>query len=333
MARKTQAPPENQPDDVEDLRRQLSELRTRNSELESNFRTESEKRMAAERAQMSEEERRIAAEQDACNSLLDSLKGQADSIEGQIAQLADEPGHGSDIAKLNRQLARIESQLLSEEGRKDYLQSERDRAKSKAANPPPAPTVGRKLANGVPTDNFSPATKAWLDAHPKAYTDASYCKRAIGYAGLAANVEDITPDTPEFFAFIEEKLGERHAAPQNDENGDEEIPNADSPYSRPEPEPGDDTGEEIGDAAPSKPQARAAGPGSMSSVLASPSRSIPGAKPGKGGRVPALTPDQKAAADALYGSIRNPADRYAKYAANMKFMSETYSPEYFGQAN
>lgn len=331
MAKKSQpvaAEQTNQsPDEAEQLREELATLRGTLSSTESALREERTARQQAQLAQMSEAERRIAAEQDSCESLLTSLSGQADGLEAQIASLSDEPGHGAEIAKLTRQLSQVTAKVYGEEQRKAWLAEQREQAKTRTA---PQPTTDRKLANGIPTANFSPATRAWLDKHPKAYEDAAYCKRLVAYAAVAKDIEGLDDNSPDFFAFIEEKMGERQAPPAPrvaaPEDG-EEIPTAESPYSQTTPTP---ASAEV-DYEPVRPQPRAAGPGSISTV-AVPSRTIPGSTPTGSGRAPVLSAQERETADNLYASdpkCKTAADRYAKYARNKTFMG-SYQQSHFG---
>lgn len=324
----------DQPDEQESLRQELEQYKQRAVAAENALRDEQAGRRRAELATMSEQEQRIVAQQESCESNLSALGGQADSLEAQIAQLADEPGHGAEIAKLNRQMSRVEGQILEETRRKNYLAEQRELAKTKRETPP-APT-GRTLANGFPIERFSAATNAWLDKHPRAFTDRDYVEQLIVASGTAVKVKHLTPDTPEYFAFVEDLLGEapvRRVAPQNDD-GEELIPDADSPYSQPGPAAGD--GEEIVTPTARNPQPRAAGSGSLAAA-APPSRSIPGNRPAPGSkRLPALTPEQRQVANELYASdptCKTEADRLRKYQEGMTFMAG-YSPQYFGgQAN
>jgi hypothetical protein len=329
---------ENSPsnsDETEQLRQQLEELRGRAASAESALRDERTARQRAELAQMGETERRIVADQEACDTLLDSLNSQADGIEKQIAALADEPGHGAEVAKLNREAARIEAKILQEGQRKDYLASVREKAKEQRAAPQPS-AGDRPLANGYSTANMSPQTKAWLDAHPKAYTDIGYCKRVIAYAINATDLEGIQADTPEYFSYLEEKIGDRQPQrreAQTDDDEGEEVASAESPYSRPGPAAASasaaNDGDEL-DYTPRNPQTRAAGPGSIAAV-APPSRSIPGNRNAGGSkRTAALTADERVVADQLYPQMKNPADRYKRYAENRDFMNQDYRPNHFG---
>ena len=336
MARKSQVtteePTGSEPDETEQLRQQLEEMRGRLSSTESALREERGNRQRAELATMGEQERRIVAEQEACENSLNALSGQADSLEAQIASLADEPGHGAEVAKLNRQMSRVEAQILDETRRKNLLAEQRERAK---AQPAPKVTSARPLANGLSTENFSPATQSWLEKHPQAYSDAAYVKRILAHAVAAVDIEGIPADSPEFFSYIEEKTGEkqpaRRAAPPADD-GEDLIATAESPYSQTSPSAQD--GDEV-DYTSRNPQPRAAGPGAIASA-APPSRSIPNSRQPTGPkRTPLLSAEERQVANELYASDPNcktEADRLRRYADSKAFMS-TQNRMHFGAAN
>ena len=153
---------------------------------------------------------------------------------------------------------------------------------------------------------------------------------ASAHALAAVDVEGIAVDTPDYFAYIEEKTGERQAPRQaaDVDDGDDIMPTAESPYSRPTQA---DDGGEI-DYTPRQPQARAAGPGSIAAA-APPSRSIPNQRaPAASKRVPALTPDEREVANELFASdpsCKTEADRLRLYAERKAFM-DTYRPSHFG---
>lgn len=54
--------------------------------------------------------------------------------------------------------------------------------------------------------DYSPKAKGWIEQHQEYLTDKSFRERATK-AHYLAGIEGIKDDTPEYFAFIEEKLG------------------------------------------------------------------------------------------------------------------------------
>lgn len=300
-------------DDVAELKRLLAEAQANANTFRVQAREASEGRRKAEMQNMSAQERALVSDQEACDSRIDAMEGEAQSYEDQIAQLADEPGHGKEIAALNRKLASVSAKLETESNRKALLADQRE--KFKVQPKPEAESNGndRVLANGSKLSQYGTKTQAWLEAHPKAFTDARYLARAILAAQEATSLEDIEDQSADYFAFIEDKLGERAqvAAPAD--------PDA------------DDAGEDVGGQTehrtiqhdsyqPEKPQNRAAGPGSMAAV-APPTRNIPTGGNGNPRRAAALSSEEKEVADSLYSNLPA-ADRYVRYAEGKKYMKQ-----------
>ena len=130
---------------------------------------------------------------------------------------------------------------------------------------------------------ISSAAASWISAHPQFNTDQAYRAAAIG-ADAIAKRRGIRVDSPEYFEFIEEQLGER------------------TPVEEDEPAP-----------------RRAA---STSTAMA-PSRSTPAAGGGGKVQRFSLTAAEKDMADATMRHISDPVTRYKRYAENkIKMMAE-----------
>lgn len=302
-----------QQDDVAELKRQLAESKAEAGTAKAQLRTESEKRRNAELQNMSAQERALVSDQEACDSRIEAMEGEAQSYEDQIAQFAEEPGHGKEIAALSRKLAQVSAKLETENNRKTFLAGQRE--KMKAQPKPDASDNGneRVLANGSKLSAYGAKTQAWLEAHPKAFTDARYLNKAILAAQEATGVEGIDDQSPDYFAFIEEKLGER-AAPKTD--GDQDDQGEDF---EPVPPAAEHRTIDRQSYEPEKPQQRAAGPGSMA---VAPTRQVPvGNGGGSNRRQPALNAEEREVADALYASLPA-AERYVKYAEGKRYMRE-----------
>lgn len=314
--------------DLTALRAELDQLRGEKATLLSDRDRERTARVSAERANMSAQERALASEEDASEQKLASLETELQTCEDEIARLADEPGHGKEIAALNRKMAESTANLVREKDRKAYLTGQREKFKKQAEAEPTKTADGGEdevLANGSKLSSYGPKTQDWLKAHPKVFKDSRYLARAIAAAIEATGAEGIKDQSEEYFDFIDGKLGESRRAAAEE---------------HPESDEGED-GEEIEIAAdrravethePERPQTRAAGPGSMSGPAA-PTRNTPNTG-GNGGqrKKAALTSEEREVADALYGAIRNPADRYVKYAENKKIM-ETRETGHFVRPN
>jgi hypothetical protein len=311
----TQTTTENTETDAQKLARENAELRAALNAATSRADTAERGQSEAQRGQLTEAQRRIQAELNGCKGQIEALDGEADTLESQIAALSDEPGHGKEVAALNRKLADNAAERRDLKNREVYFNNQFERAKTEAAAP-----VGKILANGQPLSNFDPAAQAWLEAHPQAFTDRAYFNRVIAAAQSAVNLEGFAQNSPEFFEYIEGKADSNGRQPLRQTArvaaaGEEE----ESPLSDVTPQADDLY-------TVKKPQAPAAGRGAMSTVAA-PSRSIPGNTNAGGRRVPALSAEEKSVADDLYGELV-PIERYKKYAEGKAYMANRPSTNF-----
>lgn len=299
----TSSDPDNQQpiDDTAALKSELEQMRRDLVAARSGQESERSARVQAEQRGLSEAEKRLLAEEAANSTSISSLNSEADTIEADIARLADEPGHGAEIAKLNRRLATVCGQLQTAENRKSYLEGQRERAKAAPAE------TGPKLASGASLSNFAPAVQKWFESHPRVFTDKGYLDKVVAADMAARNLEGFTANTPEYFEYIEQRVdGTSAAAPAR------VAPMQDN----------QDEGEELTTEV-RNPQHRAAGPGSMRAAVAAvaaPSRQA--ASPSGNGprRQAMLTAQEREVADSLYSDVANPADRYARYAKGKEYM-------------
>lgn len=317
--------------DAAELRRQLEALQAENANLTGRLSTEAAARRTAEQANMTAQERSVVTAQEACDSRLESITNEIASTKAEIARLADEPGHGAEIADLQEKLADVIAEKREEANKKSYLAREREKfktARERREEGDDNPS-GDKLANGAPLDGFSPATQAWVRAHPRAMTDRAYLDRVIAFsnAAMAAGKKN---DSPEFFAYVEEQMGESTTSRQDDEDP-ENLEDDQEQEIAPEEE---ETRHANGEAA--RPQRGAAGPGSAAAPVArQAARSS-----GNGGnrRTPALTADEREVANALYADLKidgkpaTEADRMRHYAKS-KDWARTYRPTHFQGPN
>jgi chromosome segregation ATPase len=293
----------DKPDELASLRSEMEQMKRELAASRAEKSAESDRRTQAEQRALSAEERRIMAEETACKSTIDSYNTEADNIEAEISRLADEPGHGAEIAKLNRRLSSITAKVQTEEQRQQWLAGQRERAKAEAAAPA---DTGPKLANGTPLSQFQPVVQQWFKDHPRTLTDETYLKKAIAAASYARDVHGLVENTPEYFEFVEREADGRPAA---------------QPQRRAAQE--DEEGEEL-ETTVQRPQTRAAGPGAMREAMAAvapPSRTAASQSGTGSRRQPLLTAEEKEVADSLFADrFANPADRYVHYADRKKMM-------------
>ena len=311
-------------DELAQLRAEMAELRGRVSSAESTAQSERQMRLKAEEATMSEAERRLRSDFTNSENLISTLNSEADGLEDRIAELSDEPGHGKEIAKMNRRLADIAADRRAETDKKNWLAGQIEKAKTEGTKRTEA--AGREaLANGTPLAELDPRAAAWIRAHPKAMNDPAYLNRVIAAGNYAINVEGIEANSPDYFAFVEDKIGDarqtaRQPARDREDEGEDiaadPVRDRASPYSRTKEQDGGDLDYRV-----AKPQTAAAGRGSLAAVPVT--RTAPGGTgTGRGRREPLLTPEQREVADTIYSHIANPADRYLHYSDSKKFMDD-----------
>lgn len=299
-------------EDLAALRAELADLKAGKASTDAELRQARGALRTAELSRMSADERAIVSDQEACDARLESMEGEATSIEDQIAQLADEPGHGKEIAVLTRKLSTLSANLVDENRRKAYLAGQREKVTNQnKQHREAAPADGeRLLANGIVFSKLAAPTQAWLEKRPKAFTDARYAKLLVNTAQRAVDIEGLADNSPEFFRFIEDEMGEGAADTTTTDDIDE------------------DEGEEIAadptheSYTPERPQSRAAGPGAMSSA-APPTRQAPAGGSGGPRRAPTLSAEEREAALNIYSHLNiSDADKIVKYATGKKYMKD-----------
>lgn len=299
------------------LRAELAELKAGKATAEIELRDTRSRLRTSELSTMSAQERAIVSDQEATDARLEALESEATALEDQIATLADEPGNGREIAKLTRQIAQITTKIDGETNKKTYLAGQREKvtATNKTAREAAPAEGAKKLANGLVYDTLSSQTKAWADAHPEVFTDLRFAKKATLAAQEAIDVEGLKDNSPEYFAFIEDRLGIK-AAPDQDDDEEE----GEDVLSEPARE----------SYTPEKPQRAAAGPGAMAGA-APPTRQTPqGGNGGNNRRMPTLTSDEREVALSLYPHLKTDADKLVAYAKGKQFMKDRDNKHFRG---
>lgn len=221
------------PDAVESLQAQLAALKA--------------ERDAERREREAERQRREAVEADArklsdtatrasraaeyhhyqlVESHIREAKVRADDLKRQI-RTANEVGDYDKATDLQMEAAKVATRLLQYEDTKSDLEADIRRKQQAEQHKP----VEREPARHQPTGDafedrisgLSEPTKAWLRDHRDCVTDDVRNAEAVA-ADARAKREGLKPDTPEYFAFIEEKLGYRQPQRSHvDDEGGEEI--------------------------------------------------------------------------------------------------------------
>lgn len=199
----------------EDLKALLDKERREKAEAEARASAAESRAATAETAHRdvatkltSEAESRYSAELSARTSELQAAESEMERLENELAA-AQEAGDHKAAAKAQGAMSRLGGKIDRVEFQKKYLEDNKERF-----------TAAPEKTETDPLLAFSPATRAWIGRHPKFTTDPKYRNRCVAYHNLAL-AEGLTPDTPEYFTYVEEQLGERKPDPKLKEREDD----------------------------------------------------------------------------------------------------------------
>jgi len=189
---------------VQDLMAQYKELETRAAE---------------------QEQRRIKAEQDAARhrkEAEDANKRASSSHLDTITTALSSAQEDAERAKQDIRIAKAAGDIDAEIEAQDRLSKARatemrlDEAKSDMEARAKAPPKREEPTSTDPVEIFAstrtPPTAAWVRAHPE-YVRSEKGLKKLTAADAVAQAEDLIPDTPEYFARVEEYLGIGKKAP------------------------------------------------------------------------------------------------------------------------
>lgn len=293
--------------DLADLQRQLDESRAENAKKDDRIkRLETTTRATVEdagRRVAEADARRYNAEEQALLNAHAGATTEADTLEAEAAKALEE-GRSADWAKITRKLSTAQNRLDYLTGQKELMEANRERAK--AAGP----------GNGAEDPrlkNFSGPVKAWIGDHPEFLSDPTFNADVMS-AHYAAVKDGIKLDTPEYFEFIEERVGLREAEAGSTAGGEGE---GDSPFS--EAGEAEERTEPGAKAAPSGERKRAPQNERRQTSTGRalpPNRSTTTPQQRQQRKAPALTAEQMETARFSFPEefSKNPADAYQAYS-------------------
>lgn len=152
-------------------------------------------------------------------------------------------GDAAEVAKSTRGIATAQGrldQMVSVKGRierweKDQMARFEAAAKAARENPQPRQPT-RPTGSGTDISAYSAETQTWLNAHPEVRDSADKMAQALKHHHAALG-EDLTPDTPAYFKFIEKRLG----IGKQEEKDDENVVDINAAPDEPPPPPATDT--------------------------------------------------------------------------------------------
>jgi hypothetical protein len=141
-----------------------------------------------------------------------SFERDAEALEAQYAASMAE-GDYQRGAKIQRQMAQVEARLMTLQQGKEELETilQQPRPEPKLEQPRIQPTQSDSIDDKI--RHLHPKSQEWIKAHPETLSDPKLNNKmtAAHYKALA---EDYTPNTDDYFAFIDNEMGyNRPAAP------------------------------------------------------------------------------------------------------------------------
>lgn len=138
---------------------------------------------------------------------------------------AMETGDAARAAKAQRTLARLEAERARLEDGKAELERTAKAEPAEEKKPEPSKEVSAEdYINGMPA-----TSQAWLRENKQYVTDPKLHQKMLAYANIAV-ADGLTPHTPEFIAFLDEKLGTRKQEADADRESEAHIePEAEAP--------------------------------------------------------------------------------------------------------
>lgn len=248
---------------------------------------------------------RVAADELAAANALAAAENQAAIAETKIAE-AGAKGDWSALAKAQRELADAQ---MSKRGWEQQAKRISNYKKAVLAGGGVQRTEQVQPGNEDPLAQYTPRTQAWLRAHPEVLASKQKTALAVS-AHFEAEAEGIQPDTPEYFARLESKLG---ITQSGDEGRSATGAKVDEPLSAAGQIEVDTMEEVETERRPEEKRQQ-----QSAAMAAAPTRRNPPTTERKaidGGKV-RLTPSEQEAARFSYPHLKTDEERYREYAKN-----------------
>lgn len=178
---------------VEDLRKQLEEERAKREEAQRE--AEEAKKASAQASGKAE-----SAQAQALQAAEDKLESDKASAEASLKDLnrqykeAYESGDSDKLIEINDKIMDVKLNVRRMDDYKVQLQNYKD-------------NIGKQQKTDVENQEvYTKESKKWIDEHPEFNSSAAFREKAIR-AHHAAVGEGIQPDTPDYFSFIDKKMG------------------------------------------------------------------------------------------------------------------------------
>lgn len=190
---------------VQDLMQQYKELEARAAKIEQG-KLEAEREAAKHRKEAEAANKRATSSHlDTITTALSAAQEEAERAKQDI-RIAKAAGDIDAEIEAQDRLAKARSTEMRLDEAKSDMEA-RAKAPPKREEPPAAVDPVEAFAQ-----NRTPQTAAWIRAHPE-YVRSEKGMRKLTAADAIAQAEDLIPDTPEYFARVEEYLGINKKAP------------------------------------------------------------------------------------------------------------------------
>jgi DNA-binding ferritin-like protein len=197
------------------------------AQIEAHKRSVAQERAAREQA---ERQAREYAEQ-ATSSAAEAADGRLTAIQNAIRAVESEAnsaektysdalaaGDHATAAKAQRYMASMEARLLQLENGKAAIEDQIEATKNAPAK---RPEITPQQRTEDPIDEWASRLTAtsrnWVSQHRELFNDPRTKQRIAVAHNAAVDLEGLAPDTPEYFDFIETKIGLKKAAPVAEE--------------------------------------------------------------------------------------------------------------------
>lgn len=267
-------------------------------------------RIAAEKATLETNKRLQTATDQQLNSKEEAVENAISRVEGEASQgeteyaAAMERGDHVAAAKAQRKMAQAESKLTLLGAEKNQVSQWKSEWAAKRD------TLVQQPRTEDPLAGFTPQSRAWIGQRSAKWADPSY-RDKVTKAHYKALGDDIKPDTPEYFKFVETQIGERNNPVETHQTREDPVIDGFETGEDDEPSIELET-EHVAQPTRQEPQRRS------TSSAAPPSRSVPSQAGGRKSQTVKLTAREMDAARYSFPEEfrESPQKAYTSYAKN-----------------
>lgn len=198
-------------------------------ELKARLEQEQIARAEAEKRARDLQQQAHKAQNEVQDSNLQLIKSAIDSVQRTAHMLKHQYASALQSGAFER-AAEIQEQISINSAKLLQLDNGRIALENQLANPPPPPEPADPVEQVAA--QLSPRSAAWVRNHPQCITDKRLYQKMVGAHNIAV-ADGYSPDSDEYFEFIEQQMGFRRAAPAMTEvEVDEPLSSASAPMQK-----------------------------------------------------------------------------------------------------